>query len=116
MSTLYRATLMGETMRAARNSKLLTCAVGIAFSLILAPSRTRSQELDPAKLLAPATDTWPTYNGEYSGRRYSTLDQINSKNVGSLTLAWAFRSHGHTLKSTPLEVNGVLYLTSPDNV
>ncbi|SPE30121.1 exported hypothetical protein [Candidatus Sulfopaludibacter sp. SbA6] len=33
--------------------------------------------LNPAKLGAPPTDTWPTYNGDYSGRRYSTLSKIN---------------------------------------
>lgn len=76
---------------------------------------TRAQRLDPAELLKPATDTWPTYNGDYSGRRFSTLDQINASNIHSLTLAWIFRA-GHTVKSTPLEVNGVLYFTSPDNV
>ncbi len=75
-----------------------------------------AQGLDATALLKPATDTWPTYNGDYSGARYSTLDQISAKNIDSLTLAWAFRTHGHVLKSTPLEVNGILYLTAPDNV
>lgn len=37
--------------------------------------------LDPAALLRPPTDTWPTYNGDYSGRRYSPLSQINQSNV-----------------------------------
>jgi len=77
---------------------------------------TAAQGLDAAALLKPATDTWPTYNGDYSGARYSTLDQINAKNIASLTLAWAFRTHGNVLKSTPLEVNGILYLSAPDNV
>jgi acido-empty-quinoprotein group A len=72
--------------------------------------------LDAAALLRPATDTWPTYNGDYSGRRYSTLDQINRGNVGMLRLAWAFQSGGAGLKSTPLEVNGILYFSVPDNV
>src|SRR5579863_9973146 len=76
----------------------------------------RAQGLDPALLLKPPTDAWPTYNGDYSGARYSTLAQINSGNVESLTIAWAFRAHGNILKSTPLEVNGVLYFSSPDNV
>jgi len=53
-----------------------------------------AQELDAAALLKPATDTWPSYNGDYSGRRYSQLDQINAGNVNSLTLAWAFNTRG----------------------
>ena len=35
------------------------------------------------------TDSWPTYSGDYSGRRFSTVAQINSSNVKNLTLAWA---------------------------
>ena len=75
-----------------------------------------AQGLDPAALLKPPTDTWPTYNGDYSGRRYSTLAQIDRSNVQSLSLAWAFQTRSSTLKSTPLEVNGILYLTAPDQV
>ena len=33
--------------------------------------------LDPALLTKPAVDAWPTYNGDYSGRRFSTLNKIN---------------------------------------
>ena len=43
------------------------------------------------KLLQPPKDTWPTYNGDYSGRRYSTLTQINAPNIGSLSLNWMYR-------------------------
>jgi len=74
------------------------------------------QGLDPAALLQPPTDTWPTYNGDYSGRRFSPLTQINRQNAGSLTLAWAYQAHNVAIKSTPLEVNGILYFTVPDNV
>src|SRR5262245_34348783 len=94
--------------------KILFAAL-ICFVALSAP-RASSQALDAAALLKPPTDTWPTYNGDYSGRRFSTLDQINSQNISSLTLAWAFRTPTHTLKSTPLEVNGILYFTAPDNV
>lgn len=88
---------------------LLSFAAGAS-----APFAT-AQGLDPAALLKPATNTWPTYNGDYSGRRFSTLDQINATNINSLTLAWIYSAH-EELKSTPLEVNGILYFTSPDNV
>ena len=95
-------------------STAIVCAAFTAL-LCLVPPVGGAQGLDPAELLKPATDTWPTYNGDYSGRRFSTLDQINASNIQSLTLAWIFRA-GHAVKSTPLEVNGVLYFTSPDNV
>ncbi|MBV9502812.1 MAG: acido-empty-quinoprotein group A [Acidobacteriaceae bacterium] len=84
--------------------------------VLISASSVYAQALDPAALLQPAVDTWASYNGDYSGRRYSTLTQINSSNVQSLGMAWAFQTHSTTLKSTPLEVNGVLYFTTPDNV
>ena len=87
----------------------------ILMVALLAPNLS-AQGLDPAALLKPATDVWPTYNGDYSGRRFSTLDQINAGNVWSLSLAWVFRTPGSVLKSTPLEVNGILYFSAPDNV
>jgi alcohol dehydrogenase (cytochrome c) len=82
------------------------------------------QALDPKSLLKPPTDTWPTYNGDYSGRRFSTLAQINASNIGSLALAWIYRTSVGPqrgvgipqIKSTPLEVNGIIYFTVPDNV
>ena len=66
---------------------------------------------------------WPTYNGDYSGQRHSPLKQINTSNVDYLSMAWIYRAtnygaggFGSVIKSTPLEVNGVLYFTMPDNV
>jgi len=73
----------------------------------------------------PGADGWPTYNGDYSGRRFSALKQITASNVQGLTLAWMYRipdvqqQRGvgePTIKSTPLVVNGVLYFTIPDHV
>ena len=88
----------------------------LLFALDVQAQIVAAQGLDPTALLRPATDTWPTYNGDYSGRRFSPLDQINGGNVRSLTLAWIFHPHAPAIKATPLEVNGVLYFTAPDNV
>jgi alcohol dehydrogenase (cytochrome c) len=91
----------------------------ILTAATLLTTGARGQMLDPAKLLKQPTDTWPTYNGDYSGRRYSELKQITAANVKGLSLAWVTRfgsGPGITIKSTPLLVNGVLYFTSPNNV
>src|SRR3954465_14363853 len=92
----------------------------IFFLLLVAfSSDAFAQELSPAKLLQPPTDTWGTYNGDYSGRRFSPLTQINSTNVHALALAWATRFGGGanvSIKSTPLMVNGILYFTAPNHV
>ena len=98
-----------------RKMKKPRAAYLLLFASMLT-ARCGAQGLDATALLRPATDTWPTYNGDYSGRRYSTLDQINASNVNTLTLAWAFRTPRHEIKSTPLEVNGILYFTAPDHV
>lgn len=96
------------------------------------------QILNPALLTKPAVDAWPTYNGDYSGRRYSTLDQINQSNVSKLQEAWSYKVNigetpgaivggegsavtgeknpfGNGLKCATLLVDGVLYATLPDN-
>ena len=73
--------------------------------------------LDPATLLHPPADSWPTYHGDYTGQRHSKLTQITPENVAQMGLAWAWQS-GTTaqIKATPILVNGVLYVTTPDNI
>jgi alcohol dehydrogenase (cytochrome c) len=87
-------------------------------SLVLASLcllHVRAAEVLP--LLSQSGQSWPTHNGDTSGRRFSDLTQINRSNVGSLTLAWAFQTHvAETLKCTPLLVDGILYFTAPDHV
>src|SRR5205085_9441588 len=85
---------------------------------LLATTLYAQGSLDSAKLQQPPTDTWPTYHGDYSGRRYSTLSKINAANINALSLAWVYRvtTGGGSIKATPLEINGVLYFTLPDHV
>jgi alcohol dehydrogenase (cytochrome c) len=73
---------------------------------------------DPSTILHPPTDAWPTYSGDYTGRRFSPLKQIDTGNVKALSLAWIYRvnSPGQVVKATPIEIDGVIYLSSPDNV
>src|SRR5271167_4904113 len=59
--------------------------------LLLVPAFAAGQTLDPALLMKPLGDSWPTYSGDYSGKRYSSLKQINQTNVKNLTLAWTSR-------------------------
>jgi len=89
--------------------------VKYAAAAFLAALSALAQGLDPATLLKPGS-SWPTYNGDYSGRRFSPLAQVNESNVSSLAVAWAFRTNTVPVKSTPLMVNGILYFTVPDHV
>jgi alcohol dehydrogenase (cytochrome c) len=44
--------------------------------------------LDPAEMVKPLSDNWTSYSGDYSGRRYSLLKQVNVDTVKHLSLAW----------------------------
>jgi alcohol dehydrogenase (cytochrome c) len=59
-----------------------------AFALVPVVLGAQGKGLDPADLHKPLADSWPTYSGDYSGKRYSTLKQINQTTVKNLTLAW----------------------------
>jgi alcohol dehydrogenase (cytochrome c) len=117
--------------------KLLSSLLAASFAL--AASAARSQSLDPSEILKPHPDSWPTYSGDYSGRRYSSLDAINQSTVKNLSLAWVSRLHTGSqglptdpptivagegtaefntpanIKGSILQVDGVLYVSTPDN-
>ena len=50
--------------------------------------------LPPSQLLQPLKDSWPSYSGDYTGQRYSALEQVNKSNVSHLSLAWTLRLNG----------------------
>jgi alcohol dehydrogenase (cytochrome c) len=54
---------------------------------------------------------WNSYDGSYSGNRYSTLAQINRGNIQRLSLAWLFPTVSARLETTPIVVDGVMYIT-----
>src|SRR5688572_6943392 len=56
-----------------------------------AAPRSAEEGLDPADVLKPLSDSWPTYSGDMPGRRYSALTQINQSTVKNLTLSWTSR-------------------------
>jgi len=99
--------------------------------------------LDPAVIRKPLAESWPTYSGDYTSRRYSALKQVDRGTVKNLTLAWTARVNagnprgtgtafpmivggegtgefnatgGSTVKGGILNVNDILYVTAPDNV
>jgi alcohol dehydrogenase (cytochrome c) len=107
----------------------------------LAPALLCAQGLNPRQIYQPLGDSWPTYSGDYSGKRYSSLKQLNRGNVKNLTLAWTARltggagggrggaptilggegdgsvnlGGGVNIKGSILMVDGVLYVSAPDN-
>jgi alcohol dehydrogenase (cytochrome c) len=129
-----------------RNAMKLAAACVMAA--VMSSSAMLAQSLDPADILHPKADSWPTYSGDYSGQRFSKNTEINTTNVHGLTLAWQQRLTGGTgagagggggfgpaapvvktivggvgtneapmgtVKGSILQVDGVLYVTTPDN-
>jgi alcohol dehydrogenase (cytochrome c) len=121
---------------------LVLTAVLIAVPIVIAG---QGQGVPPADLHKPLGDSWLSYSGDYSGKRFSPLKQINQDNVQHLTLAWIaslpagmgatggrgggagnVQVGGHgtgdfpggnqvSVKGTPLMVDGTLYVSAPDN-
>src|SRR5258708_23808311 len=59
---------------------------------------------------------WLTYSGDYAGRRFSPLDQINAANAHSLTAKWVYQTAATgKIETTPLVVDGILYATGQDD-
>jgi PQQ-dependent dehydrogenase (methanol/ethanol family) len=59
-------------------------------------------------------NNWCMQQKDYSATRYSTLDQINTKNVGSMKVAWTFSTgvlRGH--EGSPLVVGNTMWLHTP---
>jgi len=67
-------------------------------------------------LVQPPAANWISYNGDYSGRRYSGLSQINSANLEQLRAQWVFHVNNTSrLEVTPVVVNGVMFVTAAND-
>jgi alcohol dehydrogenase (cytochrome c) len=59
---------------------------------------------------------WLTYSGNYKGWRHSPLKQITPVNAKDLEMKWVFQADStEKLESSPLVVDGVMYVTQPPN-
>ena len=86
--------------------------------LLLASLAALNAQVTHDRLLNTAKEpqNWLTYGGDFSSQRYSALTQITPANVQNLTLQWAFQQRStEKFESTPLVVDGVMYLTQAPN-
>ncbi|MEY2926247.1 MAG: Quinohemoprotein alcohol dehydrogenase precursor [Pseudomonadota bacterium] len=61
----------------------------------------------------PGSDDWPAYGRDTAEQRFSPVDQINTSTVSQLGLAAVYQMRdGRGVEATPLEVDGMLYITS----
>ena len=62
---------------------------------------------------------WPVYLGDNFSNQYSTLKEINKKNIGRLGLAWEYHTeedisdNQSQIQCNPIIIDGILYGTSP---
>jgi PQQ-dependent dehydrogenase (methanol/ethanol family) len=79
----------------------------------LAIPGTALANADVAKLIKDPKN-WAMQAGNFENQRYSTLNQINKKNVKDLKVAWTFSTgvlRGH--EGGPLVIGGMLFVHSP---
>jgi len=93
---------------------IASCA--IAAALVVMASAGVSPRVEAQRPAAVTTANWPLHNLDLAGSRYSTLDQINTSNVKTLTPRWLFQYgiiDGVSNQTTPVIVDGVMYVTDP---
>jgi alcohol dehydrogenase (cytochrome c) len=97
----------------------MTRPISIAAALMLAGwFVTLDAQVTPDRLLRAAEEphNWLTYSRTYDGQRHSTLTQINPGNVRNLELEWILPNQVFgAWQSTPLVVDGIMYLTQRPN-
>ncbi len=60
-----------------------------------------------------STVDWPTFHGDMSGNRYTTMTQITKDNVKNLGARWVYTiRNAQGLQDTPQVVGGVMYVTN----
>lgn len=62
---------------------------------------------------AQQTPDWPSYGLDYAETRHSKLNQISTSNVKELGLVWSYNLESKRgVESTPLVVDGIMYVTA----
>ncbi|WP_247881202.1 methanol/ethanol family PQQ-dependent dehydrogenase [Skermanella sp. TT6] len=85
---------------------LLTTVAFITAGTAYANDEVMKLQKDP--------NNWAMQLGDYSGKRYSPLDQINTQNVKDLRVDWSFSTgvlRGH--EGGPLVIGDVMYVHTP---
>jgi len=95
-----------------------TSIVVLALAAADGLARRASAPLSFADIVRPRSGEWPTYHGNLSGNRFSTLDQIDATTVDRLAPKWMVTITGtpRPLQMTPVVVDGVMYVTSVNEV
>jgi PQQ-dependent dehydrogenase (methanol/ethanol family) len=108
-----------------RCSRWTLVVLGSLLAVLAGGCRKETQQVQaPAPLehgfhpyngqLAPDDGQWVRATKDYANTRYSTLDQINTGNVGALKVAWTFDTGtARGQEAAPIVANGTMYVVSP---
>ena len=82
--------------------------IGLAATGLLGLINVLPSDLNQKEL----RENWVSYNGDYSGRRFSALGEVTPANVARLGVKWRFHTVGAgVLQVTPVVVAGVMFVT-----
>src|SRR6201987_1556852 len=94
-------TKLSSQMWERTRSMRMTALIAVVFVFACAAARAGSErgaaistaiDVRPEDLLAqPPAANWISYNGDYSGRRFSSLTEIDTSNIAQLRAQWVDR-------------------------
>jgi alcohol dehydrogenase (cytochrome c) len=71
---------------------------------------------DRIRLANGEPGNWLSYSRDYTGQRYSPLDQIHTGNASKLRMAWIRQVHElESVETSPIVVDGTMFITTPPN-
>ena len=106
------------------SSSLLLCFIFPGINTVVAHGQQSIVEPDPGRYSGAVErsakptlrDDWPSYNGDYTGRRYSSLTQVTPENAHELRAQWVFHSrNAGILEVTPVVIAGVMFVTGSND-
>ena len=78
-----------------------------AADLNVTSERLRDAHLEP--------ENWLTYWGDLRGHHYSGLADITPEKAKDLRLAWTYQFGGPRVETSPVVVDGLMFITGPNN-
>ena len=95
---------------------LALAALGMVTG-VLAQNVADMRDVTDERLQNPEDGNWLMFRRTYDGWGYSPLDDINTRNVDELKVAWTLSTgvtEGH--QSPPIVNDGIMYITTPLNL
>ncbi len=87
--------------------KIILYYVPLAIIVLLLTSCNK-----PAAVSDAQWSTWRAFAGNADSSNYSSLNQINKSNVSQLEKAWTFSIGKEKQRTSPIVIDGVMYITS----